>query len=337
MKQFICFFFVFLFTTITLAQSGLPSPPSGGNSSVLLFPDVIDDIFDGNFTKVPDDQLFRLYLVSLYKGIYDNCNPSGDGIGLEAGYYGFPQVRQLIETGHAGTGNPFGALADYSQSRSIMDLANSVDSYPRFYEPGIEDGQAIAQTYKCNSLAVRGLKIKLSELFSYRKASLPERNDIERWQRLMHPSWRPILGKIIPATGNSSAALTEEAELYNIIKNHTNKESHNLSIYSRGLTTTFEVNQGDIIEMRASGYITVGAFVGSSSPSGIDGFTRYNRISGFKHGALLIRIGNSKWKSIKQDLIFKAENSGKIKFLVNDAEPKNNRGYYSVELNHYKF
>ena len=153
----------------------------------------------------------------------------------------------------------------------------------------------------------------------------------------MHPSWKPILGKKIPSVGSSSAALTEEAALYERIKSHTRKESHSLRVSSRGLTTTIYVSKGDIIEMRATGYISVGLFAGTSSPAGIDGFTPYNKISGFKHGALLVRVGGSSWRGINQDLIFRAEESGEIVFLVNDSEPQNNRGYYSVELNHYKF
>lgn len=328
---------ILIATSAVFSQDGLPSPPSEGSSGVLLFPTVINNIFDGKFSEVPDDQLFRIYLVSVYKGVYDQCNPNGNGIGFAAATYGFPQFRQLEETGHMGTGNIWGMLADYSKNQSPSAIAGSGESLPQFYEPGYEDGIAIAQTYKCNSVAVRGLKIKFSELFEARKKALPERDDIERWKRLMHPSWRPILGKKIPSVGSSSAALTEEAELYEVIRNNTNKELHSLQVSSRGLNTTINVEKGDIIEMRATGYISVGMFAGSSSPVGIDGFTPYNRISGFKHGALLVKIGGSSWRGINQDLIFRAEESGEIVFLVNDAEPQNNRGHYSVELNHYKF
>jgi hypothetical protein len=328
---------VLIATSAAFSQGGLPSPSSEDNSGVLLFPTVVDNIFDGKFSEVPDDQLFRIYLVSVYKGIYDQCNPNGNGIGLAAGAYGFPQFRQLEKTGHMGTGNIWGMLSDYSKNQSPSAIAGSVESIPQFYDPGYEDGIAIAQTYKCNSVAVRGLKIKFSELFEARKEALPERDDIERWQRLMHPSWRPILGKKTPSVGSSSAALAEEAELYELIKNHTNKESHNLQVSSRGLNTTINVKKGDIIEVRATGYISVGLFAGSSSPAGIDGFTAYNRVSGFKHGALLVSVGGSNWKGINQDMIFRAEKSGEVTFLVNDAEPQNNRGAYSVELHHYQF
>lgn len=41
---------ILIATSAVFSQDGLPSPPSEGSSGVLLFPTVINNIFDGKFS-----------------------------------------------------------------------------------------------------------------------------------------------------------------------------------------------------------------------------------------------------------------------------------------------
>ncbi|MCP4573870.1 MAG: hypothetical protein GY838_16045 [bacterium] len=109
-------------------------------------------------------------------------------------------------------------------------------------------------------------------------------------------------------------------------------EVHRLEVESRGLDSDIIVNPGDRLEFKASGSIRVGAFAGTSGPSGINGYTAYNRVQGFKHGALLFRIGGSEWVGVGLHLEYEVRSEGRIVFAVNDADPGNNRGQYLMDL-----
>ncbi len=109
-------------------------------------------------------------------------------------------------------------------------------------------------------------------------------------------------------------------------------------VKSTGLTTDVKVKEGDWIKINASGRIKVGQFAGNSGPEGINGFALYNRDSDFLHGALLVKIGSSfNWMGTNREFLFKAERSGVLKFMVNDIEPGNNSGVYSVEVTHFVY
>ncbi|CAN5413898.1 hypothetical protein BH10BAC2_BH10BAC2_48650 [soil metagenome] len=93
------------------------------------------------------------------------------------------------------------------------------------------------------------------------------------------------------------------------------------------------IKKGNKISISASGQIKVGTFVGYSGPEGIDGYENYNQVEGFKHGALLVRIGEKgKWLAVGRSILLTAQTDGKIEFLVNDNDPDNNTGNYEVEI-----
>ena len=280
----------------SFAQNGLPSPPKGGASS-LLFPSVIDNIFNGEFKEVPDDQLFRSYIVSVFKGMKDACNQQE--VGMVAGIYGFPKMRQFNETGNVGSaGNIFIAMGEMTVSKNPLDAVSTLDVGPKYFTYGYEDGQAMVATYKCNSIAVRGLMVEMEKLFNQRSYAPKEHNDGKRWTDLMDKQWRAIIGDIIPVSEDiNSGRLSMALDLSATIKNHKNKKSYHLNVASQGLTTTITVNKGDILEISASGYIKVGMFAGSSTPVGMNGLTEYNRIKSFKHGSLLVKTGRSNWSN----------------------------------------
>lgn len=106
-----------------------------------------------------------------------------------------------------------------------------------------------------------------------------------------------------------------------------------LEIDSYSNTTDISIQKGDSIRITASGSITYGSWAGSGGPDGIDGYTSYNRISGFRHGSLLVRIGdNGEWQAVGKLKSIVANNNGALQFIVNDVDPSNNSGFFTIEL-----
>jgi hypothetical protein len=87
------------------------------------------------------------------------------------------------------------------------------------------------------------------------------------------------------------------------------------------------VEKGQMLMFETSGIITLGILAGKSTPAGIDGFTIYNEISGYRHGQLLMRVGNyGNWRAVSS--VWGAESSGNLYFMVNDSDDSNNSGRY---------
>lgn len=97
-------------------------------------------------------------------------------------------------------------------------------------------------------------------------------------------------------------------------------------------TTDIIIKKGNKISITASGNVTYGVWAGSGGPEGIDGYTSYNRIEGFRHGSLLFRIGDGAWDAVGKSKFLIAKNNGVLQFIVNDDDPSNNGGSYIVNL-----
>jgi len=117
----------------------------------------------------------------------------------------------------------------------------------------------------------------------------------------------------------------------NTFANKINSSQYEIDSYSN--TTDVNVKKGDRINIAASGTVTYGAWAGSGGPDGIDGYTSYNRIQGFRHGSLLVRIGDSgDWEAVGTSKSITAKNSGPLQFIVNDGDPSNNSGSFTVVI-----
>jgi hypothetical protein len=91
------------------------------------------------------------------------------------------------------------------------------------------------------------------------------------------------------------------------------------------------LKKGDVISVKASGSISLGPFAGSTGPEGIEGFTLYNYVQGFKQGSLLGKIGDGDWFLVGKRQTITCRESGDLQLVVNDNEPSNNSGYFDVE------
>lgn len=125
--------------------------------------------------------------------------------------------------------------------------------------------------------------------------------------------------------GNSGGTVAYEAR----------PASYQLSV--QGINRTdIRVEKGDKVEIHASGSIVYGVFAGAGGPGGIGGFTQYNKVQGHRHGALLVAIGNGEWTTAGARKQILVQHPGQLTFLVNDAEPQNNRGQFSITVNVFK-
>jgi hypothetical protein len=86
-----------------------------------------------------------------------------------------------------------------------------------------------------------------------------------------------------------------------------------------------------LISFKANGIIEIGFFAGSSGPNGKDGYSSYNKVAGFKHGSLLGKIGNGEWFLIGESSEIVADRDGLLSVMVNDNDPENNEGSYTLE------
>lgn len=109
--------------------------------------------------------------------------------------------------------------------------------------------------------------------------------------------------------------------------------SKSFQIDSDSRYSTVSVTKGEIITITASGSIVLGAWAGSGGPEGIDGYTSYNRVEGFRHGSLLVRIGDTgTWEAVGLSKKIVANSSGFLQFMVNDQDPSNNSGSFNVDI-----
>lgn len=107
--------------------------------------------------------------------------------------------------------------------------------------------------------------------------------------------------------------------------------ANRLSVDSYTNTTHINVKKGDKISLIASGEVVVGAWAGSSGPDGIQGYESYSCHQDFKHGSLLMKIGNGEWQKAGSSKSYIAQTSGVLQLSINDCEPENNSGAYTVE------
>lgn len=96
--------------------------------------------------------------------------------------------------------------------------------------------------------------------------------------------------------------------------------------------TTINLNVGDKVYFEASGEITLGWLAGKGGVDGINDYTSYCRVKGFRHGSLLYKVGTGNWDTVTKEKTFVATNSGNLQFIVNDNDPSNNSGQFYVNI-----
>lgn len=107
------------------------------------------------------------------------------------------------------------------------------------------------------------------------------------------------------------------------------KQKYKVSSFST--ITPIYVKKDETITLKAFGNISVGVFAGKSGPNGIKGYDMFNTVKGFKHGSLLGKIGKTgRWFLIGTQKTITAPAAGYLSVRVNDLDPSNNAGYYTL-------
>ena len=99
------------------------------------------------------------------------------------------------------------------------------------------------------------------------------------------------------------------------------------------VNTRIQVRCGDTVGIRASGYVTFGAFAGRGGPEGIAFNNEYNYFKDMLHGCLIGRVSradNGGWRYVGRGGQIVAEEAGVLEFDVNDNDPGNNVDAFTV-------
>ena len=113
-----------------------------------------------------------------------------------------------------------------------------------------------------------------------------------------------------------------------------NKEIYAASL-NRQTVVPLTVRSGQEIQILGRGKVILGAFAGGSTAAGSSDpmLQGYNRVSGFNHGALMYKIGESgEWQLAGKEKKFTAKESGILYLAVNDRKTSDNRNYYDVKV-----
>jgi len=140
------------------------------------------------------------------------------------------------------------------------------------------------------------------------------------------------------ACAYASKALRQDSSISNlsVYRHYCGCQVSEISVRSGIITqTNIQVNPGDVIELRASGTIVLGPFVGSTGPMGIRGYQNYNIVRGANHGQLVGNIAGNGWFGLEDQIEFSSKWSGTLSLQVNDRDPDNNRGAFSVKVRAY--
>jgi hypothetical protein len=96
--------------------------------------------------------------------------------------------------------------------------------------------------------------------------------------------------------------------------------------------TSLKINEGEQIIIKPSGIIVLRGVTGSASPEGKEGFTNCRMDPVFLYGALLYKIGEDDWEIVDPEDTIIAEQTGYLKFMVNDNDPTSNSGQFTVKV-----
>jgi hypothetical protein len=109
------------------------------------------------------------------------------------------------------------------------------------------------------------------------------------------------------------------------------EKPNTIDVSSYSNHTRVFLKKGNILTLKASGEITLGPFAGTTGPEGIEGYTIYDFVQGFKQGSLLGKIGDGEWFLVGNGQTITCQESGDLQLVVNDNDPSNNSGYFYVE------
>lgn len=188
----------------------------------LIFPAVVDFLYDGDVDVVPDDPLFRAYVVSVFRGMEQVCGTWESEQDGPARRYGVDWVGGVAPEGEPGIAGIDSLLASARGSggealpgdTALSPTATSSTEAPppaAYMTEGIQDGAALAATFQCNSLEGRTLRSRMLDLFTAEAPAPSQDFDPVRCLRLLHPQWRPLFsGCGVPSWASTPEGLRSD-------------------------------------------------------------------------------------------------------------------------------
>lgn len=174
---------------------GLPQPPVGMEGRAqLMFPAVLDFLYDGDFDVVPDDPFFRAYLVSTFRGMEQVCGTWDSEKDGPAAAYGVTWLTGGGEDAPEAAIGGFNALLALALATAAAPAPGDSAAPPptAYMTEGIQDGAALAATFQCNSVEGRTLRSRMLGLFVQESGPPVQTFDPLRCLRLLHPQWREL-------------------------------------------------------------------------------------------------------------------------------------------------
>jgi TPR repeat protein len=104
---------------------------------------------------------------------------------------------------------------------------------------------------------------------------------------------------------------------------------------NRSTDTPVNLRPGQKVTILGRGRIKLGSFAGSTNAEGTNDplLQKYNLVSRYSHGCLLMRIGeDGDWRKVGKELVFEAEEYGNLQLAVNDGDYMNNGNYFDVKV-----
>jgi hypothetical protein len=153
----------------------------------------------------------------------------------------------------------------------------------------------------------------------------------ESTHKMMDALVTAYIGSVDSPSGSPGTAKNQEACPAQFRSNYT--------VGVNGPTTTgIQIKRGDKIEMHASGEVSFGFFAGSGGPEGIQFNPSYSYYPDSPHGCLIARVrhstdeGTDPWSYVGKGTVMTAQTDGSFELNVNDKDPGNNTGQFSVEI-----
>lgn len=107
-------------------------------------------------------------------------------------------------------------------------------------------------------------------------------------------------------------------------------DQNTLRVNSYSRTTDVDLARGQRIHLRVSGRVTLGPFVGSTGPNGVEGYPNFRFVSSFPLGSLIGRFDQGEWFLVGAERTITAPEGGTLILKINDNDVGNNDGTFDV-------
>jgi hypothetical protein len=174
------------------------------------FGPLMEGLYAGNLTTIPDDQKTRSIVGSILRGIGEICQLTPADVTMKLGPYISPQMRLMSERPGQAIGNILMDLARARDSKNMMEgLTEFVEKQAAFVAEGVRDGRVFVADHRCASPAYDRITVSLYRIVRERSSREPSAYDEIEYTKLMSPAFRTEQGFADPAVALRKKKLTQ--------------------------------------------------------------------------------------------------------------------------------